>query len=303
MAKQGEIQLVISAVSAQAKGELDKLTKQYNKLTDEQHKLTEGTEAFAKKAGDIDKVREKMAGLAKQIESGNITTLDRLTKAEKAAERELRGLVEGTEEYIKVSKRLEGVRGEKDKLKAGIADIGKEMQKTSSGFAQFAGGMGDSLAGLAPLGAAAIGAFAVDKLLEFGKGAVSAFNEAENAAFQMHNALVTLGGATEEEFQRLMDQADAIELSTVGFSAEMIQGTQKQLVQFGLTAAEIEKLTPKILDLAAATGKDLASATDDVTNAMIGKDWALGLTKQNYLYKALQIALTSLQELRNLPLI
>lgn len=275
MPKSGEIQLVISAVSDQAKKELDKLSLQYNKLVSEQEKLTQGTEAYAKKAGEIDKVREKMSGLAKQIESGNIASLDRLTKAEKAAERELRGLVEGTEDYIRVSKRLEGVRADKAKLKDSIAAIGTEMQKAGSGFKAFAGGMGDSLKSLAPLGAAAIGAFAVDKILEFGKGAISAFNEAENAAFQMHNALVVLGGESEETFQRLMDQADALEMSTFGFTAEQIQATQKQLKLFDLTGAEIEKLTPKILDYATATGKDLASATDDVTNAMLGKDKAL----------------------------
>ena len=275
MPKQGEIQLVISAVSTQAKKELDKLSAQYNKLVDEQNKLTEGTADYAKKAAEIDKVREKMSSLAKQIESGNINSLDRLTKAEKAAERELKGLVEGTEEYIKVSKRLEAVRAEKSKVKQSIADIGTELDKTKSKFSLFAGGVGDSLKGLAPLGAAAIGAFAVEKIIEFGAGAIAAFNEAENAAFGMHNALVVLGGESEETFQRLMDQSDALEAATVGFSAEMIQTVQKDLKVFDLTGAEIEKLTPKILDYATATGKDLASATDDVTNAMMGKTKAL----------------------------
>lgn len=205
----------------------------------------------------------------------SMATLKDLRSAAKDLTKQINNAEIGSKEFIEASKKLSVVNDRLKEVTNGVKNVGKEMDKAGSGFKGFASGVGDSLKSLAPLGAAAIGAFAVDKIIEFGKGAISAFNEAENATFQMRNAMVVLGGETEATFQRLMDQADMLEQTTFGFSAEQIQNTQKELKQFGLMGDEIEKLTPKILDYATATGKDLATATDDVTNAMLGKDKAL----------------------------
>jgi hypothetical protein len=202
-------------------------------------------------------------------------TLKELNSASRQLNKEIQHLTPGTEEFKKKAEQLRSVNSRLDEIKKDIRGVGSEMNKAGSGFKQFAGGVGDSLSSLAPLGAAAIGAFAVDKLIEFGKGAISAFNEAENAAFQMHNALVTLGGASEEEFQRLMEQADALEATTYGFSAEQVQNAQKMLNVYGAEADEIENLIPKILDYATVTGQDLASATNDVISGFQGKTQAL----------------------------
>jgi len=204
-----------------------------------------------------------------------VATLKELRGASSALNKEIQNLTPGTEEFRAKAEQLRTVNARLDAIKADIKGVGNEMEKAGSGFSNFAGGMKESLMAMAPLGAAAVGAFAADKLIQFAGDAVNAYNEAENAAFQMHNAIVTLAGESEESFQRLIDQADMLEQTTFGFTAEQINATQVQLKQFNLTTAEIEKLTPKILDYAAATGKDLASATDDVTNAMLGKDKAL----------------------------
>jgi len=195
-------------------------------------------------------------------------TLNEMQKEVKNLSKELGRLSPNTEAF---KNKLNELNAAKGKL-SGVRD---EINGVEKGLKGMLSSAKSSIAGMAPLGAAALGAFAVDQIVQFGVGSVKAFNEAANAAFQMRNAFVTLGGESEEALQRLMDQADALELSTYGASAEQIMGLQTQLKLFDLTAEEIELLTPKIMDYASVTGKDLATATGDVTNALLGKTKAL----------------------------
>lgn len=204
-------------------------------------------------------------------------TLKDLRNDVKNLSKELAKLPVDTEEFKRKSEELRVAKNRLAEVENQVKGIGQEMSKTGSGFKNFAGGLGESLAGLIPLGAAAAGAFAAEKLLQFGMDSVSAYNEAENAAFDLYQQLVVLGGESEESFNRLMDQADALEAASVGVTAEQIQATQKQLQIYGLNAIAIEKLTPKILDYSKAVGKDMASATDDVVKAIQGQDKALKL--------------------------
>ena len=111
--------------------------------------------------------------------------------------------------------------------------------------------------------------------MDFVKGSVAAFNEVENAAAQLENVIVKVGVESSAALERLLNQADELEAKTFGFTAEQIQGAQAALSAFELTAEQIEKLTPLILDYATVTGKDLSTATGDVTNALLGKTKAL----------------------------
>lgn len=202
-------------------------------------------------------------------------TLKELRNDVKILSKELLTLPTGTEAFNKKAEELRNARAKLNEVEKAVKGVSDEMKKADSGFANFTSGVGESLSSLIPIGAAAMGVFAADKLFAFGQEAVNAFREAENATFQMYNAMVTLGGETEDTFNTLMEQADTLEQTTYGFTAEQIQEAQKTLKIFNLTGEEIERLIPKIVDYAAVTGKDLASATDDVKNAMLGKDKAL----------------------------
>ncbi len=65
--------------------------------------------------------------------------------------------------------------------------------------------------------------------------------------------------ATSEEFERLTKSAIALGGSTK-FTASEVAGLQFELAKLGFTASEIIAMTAGILDLAAATGTDLAEA-------------------------------------------
>jgi hypothetical protein len=297
MPKQGEIQLVISAVTDQANKELEKLTKQYNKLAKEQEQLTEGTVEFGQKSKEIDKVRNEMEKLSKQIESGTLTSYQRLSNAEKAAERELKKLTEGTEDYIRTAQKLESVRIQKNKVKDSIGEIGKEMEKGKSRFASFSEGASSAVSGLLPLAPAAIGALAVDKIVQFAGDAIAAFDAAAKSSAKLHQSLVVNGGESEEVFQRLIEQSNALEEASNGmFNSAQIQDAQAQLKILGLYGNEIEFLLPKIADAASANGMDLAQAVDTVGAAMRGEmdaiqNWGITLDKDNLSLDAISTGL------------
>ena len=103
------------------------------------------------------------------------------------------------------------------------------------------------------------------------KSSIVAFVDAEKNAKNLSFALKNVAGEGEEAFTKLMDQSAKLQASGGIFSDDDIQKSQLQLVNFGLYSDEIEKLMPKILDLAAAQGIDLASATDTVIKGLNGQ--------------------------------
>jgi hypothetical protein len=108
------------------------------------------------------------------------------------------------------------------------------------------------------LGKTIIAAFAVERIIAFGEESVKAFAEAEQNALKLKNAVGTNGGLT-DDFNRLLKQSGDLQGITI-FSDDQIQSLQIAALQFGLSADEVEKLTPKIIDFASATGQDLNSA-------------------------------------------
>jgi len=120
------------------------------------------------------------------------------------------------------------------------------------------------------VGAALVAAFSVDAITSFASASFTAFMEAEDSANSLKFAIVNLGGEGEDAFQRLIDQSSELQKTTV-FGDDQIQQAQAALSTYGLTAAEIEKLTPLLLDFADASNKDLGSAVSLVTAGLEGQ--------------------------------
>ena len=84
------------------------------------------------------------------------------------------------------------------------------------------------------------------------------------AEFELTMAKVkAISGATEEEFQKLTDSARDLALGTT-FTASQVGELQLAYSKLGFTTAEILAATEATLNLATATGEDLASAADVV---------------------------------------
>lgn len=99
-----------------------------------------------------------------------------------------------------------------------------------------------------------------------GKNAIEADAQ---ATFRLTKLLKVTINATDEQTQALLDQAEALEKTTVA-GKDMILTTQSQLATFNLQADTIQKLTPAILDYVIAEKGANASADDfrQMTNGL-----------------------------------
>ncbi len=90
-------------------------------------------------------------------------------------------------------------------------------------------------------------------------GAVS-FNVFKNFEYEM-SKVKAVSGATAEEFAALEKNAKDLGASTM-FSASQVAGLQTEFAKLGFSATEINKVTESTLNLAQASGADLAHAAE-----------------------------------------
>lgn len=88
----------------------------------------------------------------------------------------------------------------------------------------------------------------------FFKSTIDSAAAQEVATQKLINALKNVPGATEEGTQALLKQASALQTLT-GYQGEEIINAQAMLATFQLTDAQIAQITPRLLDMAAATEK------------------------------------------------
>jgi hypothetical protein len=275
--------------------ELIKVNKELKLMQAQQKALNKDIEAVDKSSQAYDDLLKTQIDLQRKLKESKAaqTELNKTfeyTKVAVGSYNELQGeLRQLTKEFKSLSEaernadvgkntvdRINELKTQLKELDKGIGDnfrnVGNYTESINSSLSSFKSGFSDVFSGF---NVAAAGAFAANAAFDFIKGSVSAFNEAENAAAKLENVIVNIGGESSAALDRLLDQADELELKTFGFTAEQIQATQAQLSLLGLTADEVEKLTPLVLDYATATNKDLDAATKNVTNSLLGKDKAL----------------------------
>jgi len=162
-------------------------------------------------------------------------------------------------------------------LQAKVAAIEAQIRKTETQFANFDktkkkaldSGPNKLESQLLSLGKTLTAAFAVERIIAFGKASVEAFAEAELNAKKLSVAVGVSGGLS-KDFDRLIKQSEDLQKITV-FSDDDIQKVQTMALQFGLTANQVESLTPVIADFAAATGQSLQEATSAVLRGLEGQ--------------------------------
>lgn len=160
------------------------------------------------------------------------------------------------------------------KLKAVDATVGQHQRNVGN----YTSSLQDAKAGLMEIGGALGIAFGTHQVIDFGKESVKAFLEAEKNAKDLENSLHGNVAA----FDRLMKQSAELQKNSI-FSDDDIQQAQKALSVYGLTADQIEKITPQVADLASKLNIDLASATDKVISGINGQ--AKGLKEAGIAFK------------------
>lgn len=173
----------------------------------------------------------------------------------------LGGLLGGT-----VGKAVVEMVGDSSKLQS---DLTAAQGKTTQSTAAMAQRMNQF-----KMAAAAAGAVAAVAFVKFAAASIKAADDAERSQLKLQNALRNNAAAASVTISAYNEQAAALQDLT-GVEDDTINETQAMLATFNLTGEEIQRLTPLILDLAAAKGISLNTATRAVARSTGGTTGAL----------------------------
>ena len=159
--------------------------------------------------------------------------------------------------------KLKNVDDAAEKVSGGLKNVGERAEKASSKFDIFKTALGNFISNIALR--------AIDKLKEL---AVETFNVGK--AFEYSMAKVgAISGAKGRTFTKLRDKAIEMGDSTI-FTAQESAEAMKYMAIAGWRADEILAGIRSTLDLAAASGEDLAQVSDILTDTMT----AFGISAQ-----------------------
>lgn len=144
------------------------------------------------------------------------------------------------------------------------------IQSASESFDNFVFRVDQSSQALRSIGLAS--AAAGTAMLGFAAIAVTAAAQAQREQTLLAQAIEATGRAAEFSVEALNKQARALERITP-FSDEAVTSVQRLLVGFQLTQAEIETLTPRVLDITARLGIDLTTSA-----LAVGRAFTFGVT-------------------------
>ena len=115
------------------------------------------------------------------------------------------------------------------------------------------------------IGAAVATFFAVDKIITFGKSVVTTTASFEDGMLKVQS----LTGATSAEYEKL-SQAALNYGSTTAWTAKDVSDAMGYMALAGFNTNQILEATSGMLSLASASGEDLATVTDILTDSMTG---------------------------------
>lgn len=246
-------------------------------------KETKGNvEAQKAQAGEMARLETLLKALKSEYSQQQKSILDN-AKATKNAAGSYDELVQQTAELRKQLRALPDAFNPNNKAAQALAsqiknnhDRLKEFDATMGMHQRNVGNYEQAvMKGIGSLKSFAIGAVAaavsIDSIIGFLSSSTEAFLESERASRRLERAVFNVGGEGSKAVQKLSDQARQLSKDLLIFSTGEIKTQQTFLVNLGLTADQVERLTPKLLDYAAANELDLSQATDKAINAINGQ--------------------------------
>ncbi len=143
-----------------------------------------------------------------------------------------------------------------DKVTPELRKIQKEMKQFADGFKTIGKGIA--------------GAFAFDKLKDFGIQAFTVFAEKEVVLRRFDETLRRAGITSKEVGKNFNELADKLE-ATAGIDGDQVLNLASSYITLGRSADDVYKLTQVAADLAAVTGDDLATSMSILTKADAGQ--------------------------------
>lgn len=252
---------------AGADGSVNQLTKSVNELETELKQLAPGTEAFVKKAAELQKTskqlhdaKQAMKGFAEEIRHAEGSIAD-LTKKADLLSREIAELAPGTQAFAAKSKELQAVQKRLDDVKKSVKGIDDSLEKGGNSWTSFIG----KAAGIAGI------AFGIQAVV----GAVIGFAKASLEAFKKFEAglsnLKAITGASTEDMKFYEAAAKQIGKTTTQSAAETVEafkliGSAKPELLENRDA--LVAVTKEAITLAEAAGMQVPEAATALTGAL-----------------------------------
>lgn len=149
----------------------------------------------------------------------------------------------------------------------GSVKISKFAGTTESTFKDLETRSGSLSRAITAVGGAIAAAFAVEKVIDFGRSCIQAYAEQEKGERLLADAMRQRGVYSQQAMERSNAMAAAIQKETV-YGDELILTVQKSLTYYGAEGDMLEKLTRATVDFAAAKGIDLVQAGDLVAKSI-----------------------------------
>ena len=193
---------------------------------------------------DVQGTTEQQKKLAK-LETEVKKLTNRRTELNKAVKAGTISLEKYGKEIAKVNTKLKANRRQMLVLRENILGLDSFTKKLGKSFSK----LGTSVS------AAFVGMFAIQKIGQLFSSAIDTIKEFEQ---QMAN-VKAITGATEEEFQKLEKSAKELG-ATTQFTAKEVGQLQEEYAKLGFTTDQILDASEATLELATATGSDLAQS-------------------------------------------
>jgi len=244
--------------------------------------LSAETDLLTRKQLSAEKIKQQLIRTEQQelrLKTQNQKETERLINVEKRKTRQDEQQIKKTEQlnsaYAKETKKLNDLRKkykdlavqnkqntkEGKKLLANLTKLDKKLKAVDNSVGQNQRSVGKYSDGLKGLGKNLIGSLGV-------VGGMMAFVSIMKDAFKIFtqfskasSKLAAILGKNKSEIKGLTEQAKLLG-STTAFTASNVIALQTELAKLGFSLREIEAATPGILDLASATGTDLAQSAE-----------------------------------------
>lgn len=222
------------------------------KLQEETSKYNEAVKVYGKESEEALKAKE---------------SVDKLTEEYKKKEKQVESTAKSINNY---TANMNKADAELAKMQGELSKTTNELNKSNNSLLQASEKLKVSGEHFKDVGEKASGAG--DKILKLTAPLVGVGIVAAKVGMDFESQMSrvkAISGATEEEFEKLNNQAIELGASTA-FSAKEAAEGMENLASAGFTTTEIMKAMPGMLDLAASSGEDLASSADIAASTLRG---------------------------------
>ena len=243
----------IAVDNSEANRAIDETAKQSKKIgnsfKESQQTTSKNLKQIAAESGKtVDEIKSDAMKLAAEYKKQGMTQ----SEAAKKAYRDMGYVAKEAHKKVKeeVDETTDTYKESSEEIKDVVYDT---AEKTESSMSK----------ALKKIGTAIVAAFAVDKIKDFGKACISAGMDFDS---QM-STVAAISGATGEEFEILRAKAQEMG-ATTAFSATESAQAMEYMAMAGWKTTDITNGLAGVMNLAAASGEDLATTSDIVTDAM-----------------------------------